>query len=199
MTEKKSNVVRFMERKNKVLGNIGNLRTRRSIAKRMEDMKAVDVSHLTRDSKGHVLVSEEEEAFVQYISTGFSRQKAYILAFGEDPNLPHQIARHKSQTVLGKTRVSERLREVLAEQAQYALAEGERLKSFIRARLEDEAENAMESGARLRALELLGKLPDVQIFSDKVQHTVVNGSSAAIEEEIRKKLARLLPAPQKPS
>ena len=68
-----------------------------------------------------------------------------------------------------------------------------RRSEWILKRLTHEAEMAETDGARVRALELLGKSLSVSMFTDRIEQTDATERSASeIERDLRQRLDRLL-------
>jgi hypothetical protein len=64
------------------------------------------------------------------------------------------------------------------------------IRNLVTNKLLIESENA-DPRIRLRAIELLGKISDVGLFTEKSEVTVRNKSSGDIRDRLRKKLSRL--------
>ncbi len=74
--------------------------------------------------------------------------------------------------------------------------DGASLRAFVVNGLQIEATEAESPGARVRALELLGKLTEVQAFADvSIDHTPKR-TEAEIEADIKDLLERLRPETQ---
>lgn len=66
-----------------------------------------------------------------------------------------------------------------------------RLRAYVTNKLIDETNNN-DGKIRIRALELLGKIKDVGLFSDKLEITHKNKSDDELEAEIQKRLERFM-------
>jgi len=84
------------------------------------------------------------------------------------------------------------VRELLKEYGQRAVEEAEEVRHLVLNKLMLETENP-DPRVRLRALELIGKVTDVGMFTERKEVTVTHQSSDDVRERLRAKLARLLP------
>jgi hypothetical protein len=69
--------------------------------------------------------------------------------------------------------------------------DAQRLRHYVTNKLIVEAENA-DPRIRMRALELLGKVSDVGLFTERTEITVNNRSTVELENSLREKLSTLL-------
>lgn len=68
--------------------------------------------------------------------------------------------------------------------------DSKRLRHYVTNRLIVESEN-MDARIRMKALELLGKISDVGLFTERTEVTINNRSTIELEETLREKLYRL--------
>lgn len=128
-----------------------------------------------------------EEDFCQLIAAGYSIREA-----GRQSGIAELLGTEHVTPMTQRAAIAMRINELLEEKRNTMVDEGERLRRFIAARLEDEAESAAEGSTRMKALEQLGKLPHVKAFEEQVNVTVSDKSSPeAIKEEIKRKLIAL--------
>jgi len=69
--------------------------------------------------------------------------------------------------------------------------DAKRLRNYVTNKLLIESEN-MDGRIRMRALELLGKISDVGLFTERTEITVNNRSTVELENSLRDKLRRLM-------
>lgn len=70
--------------------------------------------------------------------------------------------------------------------------ESQRIRGFIVTKLLDEAEGHPDAKVRLRALELLGKVTDVGLFSERIEVKKTDISDADLDAQIRAKLEKFI-------
>lgn len=86
---------------------------------------------------------------------------------------------------------------ILQEFGHKVVQEAETVRHLVMNKLVQETENP-DARVRIRALELLGKMGDVGMFTDKKEVTVTHQTSDDVKERLRARLARLLPAKEAP-
>lgn len=99
----------------------------------------------------------------------------------------------KSWNVEGLTRtrpIQLRLAQLREEKIAKAAEEGERLKALVRTRLEEEALGGPPAN-RMRALEMIAKLPEVAASEERVRHLGKDSTSDEVKDAILEKLKRL--------
>lgn len=69
--------------------------------------------------------------------------------------------------------------------------DAKRLRNYVTNRLVVESDN-MDARIRMKALELLGKISDVGLFTERTEITVNNRSTVDLENSLREKLKRLM-------
>lgn len=69
--------------------------------------------------------------------------------------------------------------------------DAKRLRNYVTNKLIVESEN-MDGRIRMRALELLGKISDVGLFTERTEITVNNRSTVELEDSLREKLRRIM-------
>jgi hypothetical protein len=119
-------------------------------------------------------LTEKQEAFCMGVFSGLSFSDAYREAYDAENMKPATIHRQAHELVI--------------KQRMQSLSRSD----FVLKRLQDEAMNSDNSdGARVRALELLGK--SVALFTDKVEtEDKTERDAATIKSELQAKLDRLL-------
>lgn len=70
--------------------------------------------------------------------------------------------------------------------------ESQRIRGFIVTKLLEEAEDHPDAKVRLRALELLGKVTDVGLFSERIEVKKTDISDADLDRQIREKLEKFV-------
>ena len=85
-----------------------------------------------------------------------------------------------------------RLEAMLTEYDHEVVDDAVRMRRFIMNRLMEESQIGTKSSERLKALELLGKVTEVGMFTERQQITVHTQSTQEIEEELERTLTLLL-------
>ena len=84
------------------------------------------------------------------------------------------------------------VKELLKEYGQRAVEEAEEVRHLVLNKLLLETESP-DPRVRVRALELIGKVTDVGMFTERKEVTVTHQSAEDVRERLRAKLAKLLP------
>lgn len=98
---------------------------------------------------------------------------------------------NKVQQVLNTPASVQHLYMMLSEYDHQVVQEAVQLRRYVTNKLLEDT-NLTDPRHRLRALELLGKISDVGLFSDKTEITVKNVSQEDLEQQIRSKLFKIL-------
>lgn len=121
------------------------------------------------------------------IGAARSAAAGILNAVAQGSNVPSSIAGAVTSTPESAAYVD----AVLRTYDMQVVGEAKRLRNFVTNKLILEAENN-DPRVRLRALELLGKISDVGLFSERTEVTVTNRSTSELEQVLRAKLDRLL-------
>jgi hypothetical protein len=117
------------------------------------------------------------------------RQGATVAITDQDKAESHQIAANGQlppvKTITPGTIIN--LEAILSEWDHEVLDAGRRLRNYVTNKLIMDSNNA-DPRVRIKVLELLGKLNNVGLFSDRVEVNVVNRSIDSIEQELAKTL-----------
>lgn len=159
-----------------------------------DDTKTVtrnpDVEEACRapDGKKYGLTSMQERFCQIFAKEQVTMMEAFKKA-GYSTGGKEQTVWNNVSTLMAKPKIKERIRELRREGAEREEAEGVRLRGFVRERLEKLADSAKTDTAKLKALEMLGKMDTVQMFSDQIKQVIEdNRDKAELEEALRDKL-----------
>jgi hypothetical protein len=166
--------------------------------------------HLT--SEADVPLQDDEIDDLGYLSTleaaantaRLLQEAGLDIGFGDDDiddaaETARQAARNPTalttksakQAILKKTPASLLLTERILEQYGHQIVqEAAQVRHMVVNKLIQETENP-DAKVRIRALELLGKVSDVGLFTEKQEITVTHQTSADLRERLRKKLQKL--------
>ena len=137
-------------------------------------------------------LTRKQEIFAKLVAEGSTLAAAYREAYEAQNMKPNTIFRSAS-LLMDKPQIAARVKALVREQEERDQHDAARIRRFVIERLHIEAENADNASARIRALELLGKLSDVGAFVERVETDIKDVRTAAeIETELRDQLVSLL-------
>lgn len=139
-------------------------------ATRDEIFAVANTAQLLRDLGDDIEVSEEDEA-----------QARDLFSTGREPN------RYERQL----PGVMLKLNALLDEYDYSLLEEAHRIRHYVANRLLEESENP-DPKIRLRAYEMLGKITEVGLFTERTEVTVAHRPTEELEAMLREKLDRLI-------
>ena len=137
----------------------------------------------------------KQEAFAQHVSKG-NTLKASVRHAYDSENMTDKSCYEMGCRMMRNAKIAARVDGLIEANTRAALHKGGSLKAFVVERLQEEAMNAKQDGARVRALELLGKLTEVQAFADVSIDRTPKRTEAEIEADIADLLERLRPEAQ---
>ena len=116
-------------------------------------------------------------------------------AYAQDPDKTSKKVTHKRAAAL--TPASVRLTSSIIDEFNHSVVESSKqLRNLVTNKLIIESENP-DPRVRMRALELLGKISDVGLFTEKSEVTITHQTTDDIKEKLRGKLAKLVnPQPE---
>lgn len=113
-------------------------------------------------------LTARQENFCRYVANGCTNVSAYTQAFGVTDEQDKQSVYNRVHALQRKPEIRQRIDHLLTEKEQIAVNDYAVLRRFVIERLQIEALNDNNGGAaRIRALELLGKMDKIQLFSDR--------------------------------
>ena len=140
-------------------------------------------------------LTEKQEAFAVATLEHPTLSAAYRSVYNSKAMKSGTIHSEASKLV-SHPMVAARIERLTAEKERNQRTEGARLREFIRERLVREATEADSDAARVRAVELLGKLAGVQAFdSERIEQTVIS-TAADAELELEEALGNALNDPK---
>ena len=136
-------------------------------------------------------LTDKQEAFAQAIFEGANFSDAYRQAY-DASNMSAASIHTEACLLVQNPKVSQRLEQLNLDREQQRRMQSLSRSDFVLKQLTEEALNTDNSdGARVRALELLGK--SVALFTDKVEtEDKTERDADAIKRELQAKLDRLL-------
>ena len=135
-------------------------------------------------------LTANQEAFAKQVAKGAVLSDAYRDCYSAE-GMRDSTIWSEACKLAQKPKVSTRVKAIQAEMEEDRRTIARRREEFVLKRLAEEAEQAETDGARVRALELLGKT--VSMFTDRIEQTDTTERSASdIEADLRRRLDRLL-------
>lgn len=107
-----------------------------------------------------------------------------------------QLTAKKAEQVLARVAMYtkpavQKLDRMLGEYDEELINNAVRIREYVRNKLLEESDNP-DPKIRIKALELLGKVKDVGLFTDKIEITHKMKSDTELEEEIQRRLERFM-------
>ncbi len=138
-------------------------------------------------------LSAKQESFARRVASGTCTLSDAYRASYDAQRMACKTVWQAASRLMANSKVAARVAELSkAQEAEY-LHDGASLRAFVVNGLQIEATQASSPGARVRALELLGKLTEVGAFADQRIDITPRKSEQQIEQEIRELLERLQP------
>ena len=135
-------------------------------------------------------LTAKQEAFAKQVAKGAVLSDAYRDCYSAE-GMRDSTIWSEACKLAQNPKVSTRVKAIQAEMEEDRRTIARRREEFVLKRLAEEAEQAETDGARVRALELLGKT--VSMFTDRIEQTDTTERSASdIEADLRRRLDRLL-------
>jgi hypothetical protein len=143
-----------------------------------------------KDANG---LTARQEQFCQGVgSQGMSQSDAYRAAYNAQ-NMTAQNVNNEAYKLMCRPEIISRVNVLTAERRARTSLDSNRIRQHVIDKLWAESQATGNTAtARIRALELLGKMTDVSLFTERVQtETVAARDAKEIEQAIREKLAKL--------
>lgn len=136
-------------------------------------------------------LTAKEERFARNVADGMTYSDAYRDAY-DCENATTQTINKNACKVMAKDHVKGLVRQILSAKEHDALHDSARMRNFVLEKLQYEATNADTAGARVRALELLGKIDIVQLFTPQVISDDREENPEKLRQELQTRLKRLI-------
>lgn len=138
-----------------------------------------------RTAKRMMAEGYENPAIPQEKVNNAIKNVANSVAKGVEPS------QHSFSTALSTTEGAIRTHEILSEFDMIVVQDAKKLRNYVTNKLIIESEN-LDARIRIKALELLGKISDVGLFSERTEVTITNKSTTELENALKDKLRRLM-------
>jgi len=142
-----------------------------------------------KDANG---LTVKQEIFCQEVAKGSNLSAAYRVAY-DTTNMKPAVVNSEACKLMARPIIAERVNAIITENRAKTSLDANRIRQHVIDKLWQESQASANSAAvRVRALELLGKMTDVSLFTERVQtETVTARDATEIEQAIREKLAKL--------
>lgn len=147
------------------------------------------------ENKREYRLTGKEEAFCQCIADGLTGADSIRAAYDVEKSKLAAIYVMANKQ-LKKPKIIRRIAEIREGREKVTRLDRVGLKAFVIENLKKEALDGNSPGARVRALELIGKLTEVQAFADVSIDRTPTRTEAEIEADIADLLERLRPEAQ---
>ena len=134
-------------------------------------------------------LTSKQSAFVQAILKGANQSDAYRAAYNAE-NMSDGTVWSEASKLFANPKVSARIRAGRARQEEVAVHSGAALRLHVEKELFDLTTKADSDQAKLRALELLGKLDKVGAFTERVEQVAHDAGPEALQSELEEKLKK---------
>lgn len=129
---------------------------------------------------------------VPYTDDDIETAGYWMMTYAEDPDMASKemTTKQTSQMTPAALRA---LDKQLRDFSTNIVSDAEQLRTYVTNKLLEESDNP-DARIRIRALELLGKISDVGLFSEKREVTVTHQTSDELRDALRAKLTKLVNA-----
>jgi len=143
-----------------------------------------------KDSNG---LTAKQEAFCQEVAKGSNLSAAYRVAY-DAQNMKPNIINNEACKLMGRQDITNRVNMLITENQAKSSHDSARIKQHVIEKLWLESQDTKNPATvRVRALELLGKMTTVSLFTERVMtETIEARSPEDIEQQIRDKLAKMV-------
>ena len=133
-------------------------------------------------------LTPKQEKFVQGVVSGMTASESYRKAYSTK-NMKDSSVWTEASKLMSRPKVSQRVKLGLIRKNEYAATTGLSLRQMVLEQLQKEALNTDNNEAsRIRALELLGKVSEVALFTERLETTSSSKSSDEIRLELEQKI-----------
>jgi len=147
---------------------------------------------------GGFALTAKQEAFARNVAAGMTLAASYRAAYPDLPGLEPKAGKDwvfvQASKTLDLPKVARRVAVLMEEKKREELHDASRLRRFVVERLLKEAVEAGNDGARIRAVELLGKLDYVGLFKPTLESDKAPSADdlAGLKRQLTERLSALL-------
>lgn len=134
----------------------------------------------------------KQEDFAMHVASGLSKAESYRRSY-DCENMALSTIHNAASKLMQHEGVRDRVNQLLIERNKSFAHEAANIRDHVvSGLLKESTDAASPPAARVRALELLGKMDTVGMFKDRSEVERVERPSAEIEAELKRKLAAYL-------
>ena len=150
------------------------------------------MSNKDKDNKNNITnisgLTPKQEKFVQGVVSGMTASESYRNAYSTK-NMKDSSIWTEASKLMSNPKVSQRVKQGMKRKSEYASTTGLSLRQMVLEQLQKEAlDTNNNESSRIRALELLGKVSEVALFTERLETTTSNKSSDEIKLELEQKI-----------
>ena len=136
-------------------------------------------------------LTPKQENFCNGVISGKTASEAYRESYNAKGMKDSSVWTEASK-LMSNPKVSQRIHQGMKRKNEYAVTSSISLRQFIMERLQAEATDiANNESARIRALELLGKVSEVALFTERVESITNDKTSDEIRIELEQKIQQM--------
>tara|TARA_R100000655_G_scaffold93967_1_gene135341 strand:- start:112 stop:591 length:480 start_codon:yes stop_codon:yes gene_type:complete len=136
-------------------------------------------------------LTPKQEKFVQGVLSGMTASESYRNSYNTK-NMKDSSVWREASVLMSHPKVSQRVKAGFKRKEQYSVSTSLSLRQFVTDQLIKEAKDINNNeSARIRSLELIGKISEVALFTDRVETTSSNKTSDEIKLELEQKIHEL--------
>ena len=136
-------------------------------------------------------LTAKQERFVAEMIRGTTQADAYRTAYNAK-GMKASAVYTEASLLMGHPEITKRLLAAQASVERSAVSSALSKRRWIVERLEHEAEHAQSDAGRVRSLELLGKVTEVALFTDRVEQVDSDLSPEQLRDELEQRLLKLV-------
>ena len=138
-------------------------------------------------------LTAKQERFVAEMIKGATQADASRTAYGDGKlKMKPSAVYTEAGRLMGHPEIARRILAHQASVERSAVSSALSKRRWIVERLEHEAEHAQSDAGRVRALELLGKVTEVALFTDRVEQVDNDLSPDQLRDELEQRLLKLV-------
>tara|TARA_R100000935_G_scaffold25519_1_gene45378 strand:+ start:919 stop:1398 length:480 start_codon:yes stop_codon:yes gene_type:complete len=136
-------------------------------------------------------LTPKQEKFIQGVLSGMTASESYRNSYSTK-NMKDSSIWREASVLMSHPKVSQRVKAGFKRKEQYGVSTALSLRQFVTDQLIKEAKDINNNeSARIRALEMIGKISEVALFTDRVETTNNNRTSDEIKLELEQKIHEL--------
>ena len=136
-------------------------------------------------------LTPKQEKFCPGVISGKTASESYRDSYSVE-NMKDSSVWTEASKLMSNPKVSQRIQQGIKRKNEYAVTSAISLRQFIMEQLQKEATDTDNNeSARIRALELLGKVSEVALFTERVESITNDKTSDEIRIELEQKIQQM--------